>query len=178
MTSGALRPASLVLAGLLPLAAGCSVTVDKDDAGRNKDVSVKTPFASVNVKASADTPPDTGLPVHAGARAVRDDDHDNANVSVDAGFFGVKVAVARYEDQANTQAIIDYYKKELAKFGPVSECRGNLDFKDSLATPRCKQRSRDELQLGAGSEADNHVVSVKPRGEGSEFTLIHVRTRS
>ena len=178
MRTGALRPAGLVLAALLPLAAGCSISVDKDDAGRNKDVSVKTPFASVNVKASADTPPDTGLTVHAGAKAVRDDDHDNANVSVDAGFFGVKVAVARYEDQADTQAIIDYYKKELAKFGPVSECRGNLDFKDSLATPRCKERSREELQLGAGSEADNHIVSVKPRGEGSEFTLIHVRTRS
>ena len=177
MRTGALRPAGLVLAGLLPLAAGCSISVDKDDAGRNKDVSVKTPFASVNVKASADTPPDTGLPVHAGARAVRDDDHDNANVSVDAGFFGVKVAVARYEDQADTQAIIDYYKRELAKFGPVSECRGNLDFKDSLATPRCKERARDEFQLGAGSEADNHIVSVKPRGTGSEFTLIHVQTR-
>src|SRR5262245_22051059 len=115
MTSSALRPAALLLAGLLPLAAGCSVTVDKDDAGRNKDVSVKTPFASVNVKASADTPPDTGLPVHTGARAVRDDNHDNANVSVDAGFFGVKVLVARYEDEAGTQAIVDYYKKELAK---------------------------------------------------------------
>ena len=178
MRTGALRPAGLILAGLLPLAAGCSVSVDKDDTGRNKDVSVTTPFANVKVKASADTPPDTGLPVHAGARAVRDDDHDNANVSVDAGFFGVKVAVARYEDQADTQAIIDYYKKELAKFGPVSECRGNLDFKDSLARPRCKERSRDEFQLGAGSEADNHIVSVKPRSEGSEFTLIHVRTRS
>lgn len=178
MTPSALRPAALILAGLLPLTAGCSVSVDKDEAGRNKDVSVKTPFANVNVKASADTPPDTGLPVHAGARAVRDDDHDNANVSVDAGFFGVKVAVARYEDEAGTQAIVDYYKKELAKYGPVSECRGNLDFKDSLAAPRCKERSRDELQLGAGSEADNHIVSVKPRGEGTEFTLIHVRTRS
>lgn len=178
MRTGALRPVILVLAGLLPLTTACTVSVDKDDDGRNKDVRVSTPFASVNVKASADTPPDTGLPVHAGATAVRDDEHDNANVSVDAGFFGVKVAVARYEDETGTQALIDYYRKELGKYGPVSECRGNLDFKDSLATPRCKERSRDELQLGAGSEDDNHIVSVKPRGNGSEFTLIHVRTRS
>ena len=34
------------------------------------------------------------------------------------------------------------------------------------------------MQLGAGTEADNHIVSVKPRGSGSEFTLVHVRTRS
>jgi hypothetical protein len=99
-------------------------------------------------------------------------------VNIDGGFFGVKVAVARYEDQAQTDAILDYYRKELAQFGPVSECRGNLDFKDGLSAPRCKERSRDEVQLGAGREHDNHIVSVKPRGAGSEFTLIHVQTKS
>ena len=60
----------------------------------------------------------------------------------------------------------------------MTECHGNLDFKDGESAPRCKPRSRDEIQLGAGSEADNHIVSVKPRGSGAEFTLIHVQTRS
>ena len=178
MQSRALRPALFVLLGLAPLAAGCGISVDKDDNGRNKKVSISTPVGKLQVNASADTPPDTGLAVHSGAQAIKDDEHDNANVNIDGGFFGVKVAVARYEDRAGTQAIIDYYKQELAKFGPVSECRGNLDFKDSRATPRCKERSRDEVQLGAGREHDNHIVSVKPRGDGSEFTLIHVQTKS
>lgn len=178
MTRSALRPVLFVLVGLAPVAAGCKVSVDKDDNGRNKDVSITTPVGNLSVKASADTPPDTGLPVHTGAKAVRDDDHDNANVNIDGGFFGVKVAVARYRDEAGPQAILDYYKKELAKYGPVSECHGNLDFKDSLSAPRCKERARDEVQLGAGRENDNHIVSVKPRGDGSEFTLIHVQTKS
>jgi len=178
MRSGALRPALVVLLGLAPLAAGCGISVNKDDNGRNKDVSITTPLGKLQVKANADTPPETGLAVHSGARAIKDDDHDNANVNIEGGFFGVKVAVARYQDQAGTQAIIDYYKKELAQYGAVSECRGNLDFKDSLSAPRCKERSRDEVQLGAGGEHDNHIVSVKPRGDGSEFTLIHVQTRS
>jgi hypothetical protein len=174
----ATRPAlPVVLVGLLPLTAACGISVDKDDDGRNKKVSISTPVGKLQVNADADTPPDTGLPVHAGARAVRDEDHENANVNIEGGFFGVKVAVARYEDQADHQAILDYYRKELAKFGTVSECRGDLDFKDSLAAPRCKQRSRDEIQLGAGTEGNNHIVSVKPRGDGSEFTLIHVQTR-
>jgi hypothetical protein len=180
MRSSALRPALFVVLGLAPLAAGCGISVDEDDNGRNKKVSISSPVGNLRVNANADTPPDTGLAVHAGARVVRDgdDDHQNADVNIDGGFFGVKVAVARYEDQADTQAILDYYRKELAKFGRVTECRGELDFKDSLSAPRCKERSRDETQLGAGSEADNHIVSVKPRGNGSEFTLIHVRTRS
>jgi hypothetical protein len=177
MRFGVPRPALFVLLGLAPLAAGCGISVDKDDDGRNKKVSISTPVGKMQVNADADTPPDTGIAVHAGARALHGEDHDNANVNIEGGFFGVKVAVARYEDQAETQAILDYYRKELAKFGAVSECRGNLDFKDSLSAPRCKERSRDEVQLGAGGEHDNHIVSVKPRGSGSEFTLIHVQTR-
>ena len=177
MRSSAFRPALFVVLGLAPVAVGCGVSVDEDDNGRNKKVAITSPMGKVLVNANADTPPDTGLTVHAGARPLRDDDHENANVNVEGGFFGVNVAVARYEDETGTQAILDYYKKELAKFGAVTESHGNLDFKDNRA-PRCRQRSQDEIQLGAGSEADNHIVSVKPRGDGSEFTLIHVRTRS
>ena len=178
MRSSAFRPALFVVLGLLPVTAGCGISVDEDEGGRNKKVDITSPMGTLSVNADSDTPPDTGLPVHAGARAVRDKDHENANVNIDGGFFGLKVAVARYEDAASTEAILEYYKQELAKFGTVSECRGELDFKDSLAAPRCKQRSRDEIQLGAGREGDNRIVSVKPRGTGSEFTLIHVQARS
>lgn len=178
MTTGALRPALFVLVGLAPLAAGCGISVDKDEHGRNKNVSISTPMGKLQVKADADTPPDTGLAVHAGANAIRGEDHDNANVNIDGGFFGVKVAVARYEDRAPTAAILDYYRTQLAAFGPVSECRGNLDFKNSQSAPRCKERAHGEVQLGAGREHDHHIVSVKPRGNGSEFTLIHVQTTS
>src|SRR5689334_15148401 len=125
-----LHPALVVLVALAPLTAACGISVDKDDNGRNKKVSISTPVGKLQVDANADTPPDTGLAVHAGARAIRNDDHDNANVNIDGGFFGVKVAVARYQDDTETQALLDYYKKELAKYGPVSECHGNLDFKD------------------------------------------------
>jgi hypothetical protein len=178
MRSDAFRPALFVVLGLLPLTAGCGISVDEDEGGRNKKVNITSPMGKLSVNADSDTPPDTGLAVHAGARAIRNEDHENANVNIDGGFFGVKVAVARYEDAATTDAIVDYYKKELAKFGTVTQCHGNLDFKDGLAAPRCKERSRDEIQLGVGHEADNHVVSIKPRGAGSEFTLIHVQTRS
>ena len=178
MRSSAFRPALLVVLGLLPVASGCGISVDEDEGGRNKKVNITSPMGKLSVNADSDTPPDTGLTVHAGARAIKGEDHENANVNIDGGFFGLKVAVARYEDAASADAILDYYKKELAKFGTVTQCHGNLDFKDSLAAPRCKERSRDEIQLGAGRESDNHIVSIKPRGTGTEFTLIHVQTRS
>lgn len=178
MRFGAFRPALLVVLGLLPITAGCGISVDEDEGGRNKKVNITSPMGKLSVNADSDTPPDTGLAVHAGARAITGEDHENANVNIDGGFFGLNVAVARYEDTASTDAILDYYKKELARFGTVTQCHGNLDFKDSLAAPRCKERSRNEIQLGAGRESDNHIVSIKPRGTGTEFTLIHVKTRS
>jgi hypothetical protein len=159
-----------------PALAACGISVDKDENGRNADVNIRSPFGSVSVQADKDTPPDTGLPVRPGARVSHADDHDNANVNVEAGPFAVKVRVARYEHDDTPDAVLEYYRKELARYGSVTECRGNLDFKNGSAMPRCKERARDELQLGAGSEQDNHVVSVKPRGSGSEFTLVHVTT--
>jgi hypothetical protein len=168
---------SLLLVAALataPVLAACGISVDKDESGRNADVNIKSPFGSVSVQADKDTPPDTGLPVRAGARAMRDDDHDNANVNVEAGPFAVQVRVAKYEHDDAPDAVLEYYRKELARYGSVSECRGDLDFKNG--GPRCRERSRGETQLGAGSEGDNHIVSVKPRGSGSEFTLVHVKT--
>ena len=176
--TGMKTSAFVITAGLALAATACGISVDKDDNGRNKKVSISTPVGKLQVNADTDTPPDTGVAVHTGARALREENHENANVNIEGGFFGVKVAVARYQDDADTQAILDYYRRELSKFGTVSECKGNLDFKDSLAAPRCKERSRDEIQLGAGNEGNNHIVSVKPRGDGTEFTLIHVQTRS
>jgi len=172
-------PSLLVAAvAIVPALAACGISVQKDDDGQGKNVNISSPVGNLSVKANNAPPPDTGLPVHAGARPVRDRDHDNADVSIDGGFFGVKVAVARYEDDASPAALLEYYRKEIATYGAVTECRGNLDFKHgSGGAPRCKERSRDEVQLGAGTEENNHVVSVKPRGNGAEFTLVHVQTK-
>ena len=62
---------AVVLFGLLPLTAACGISVDKDDDGRNKKVSISTPVGKLQVNADADTPPDTGLPVHAVASPER-----------------------------------------------------------------------------------------------------------
>jgi hypothetical protein len=45
--------------------------------------------------------------------------------------------------------------------------------------PVCREKlfSRGDLQLVAGPEHQQHIVSVKPRGEGTEFGLVYVQTR-
>jgi hypothetical protein len=175
MTSHAPRLILLMVLAAGSSAAACGIAVDKDDHGRNANVDITTPMGRLSVKANSDALPDTGLPVHSGATPLRRDDHDNADVSIDGGFFGLKIAVARFEDEATPQTLVDYYKKELAAFGAVTECRGNLDMKKRGAV--CRERANGEISLGVGTERDHHVVSVKPRGDRAEFTLVHVQTR-
>src|SRR5688572_10843268 len=90
----------LALIATVPLLGGCGIHVEKDEHGRDANVDIRTPLGSLSVQANGDTPPDTGLAVHPGARRLRDrdGDGDSANVNIQGGFFGVKVAVAKFED--------------------------------------------------------------------------------
>ena len=46
----------------------------------------------------------------------------------------------------------------------------------SSSVPREVLSERD-FQLVAGPEDQQHIVSVKPRGDGNEFALVYVQTR-
>ena len=175
MTSPAQSVILLMVLAAGCAAAACGIAIDKDDNGRNTDVNITSPMGRLLVKANSDTTPDTGLPVHHGATPLRRDDNSNADVNIEGGVFGVKVAVARFEDDAEPQALVDYYKRELAAFGSVTECRGNLDMKKR--GPVCRERANGDISLGVGTERDHHMVSVTPRGEHAEFTLVHVQSR-
>ena len=76
--------------------------------------------------------------------------------------------------------ILECYLRQTDTYGSVTECRGNVDFRGGPGRTRmvCKeQSSSDEVQLAAGTEGRQRVVAVKPRGNGSEFSLVYVNTR-
>ena len=55
-----------------------------------------------------------------------------------------------------------------------------MDFRGGKGNRRavCKEQpSSDDVQLVAGSEDRQRVVAVKPRGTGSEFSLVYVNTQ-
>jgi hypothetical protein len=164
------------------LAAGCSVSVNEgqDKGSKQADVDVKTPVGNVSVRAGGDTPADTGLRVYPGAQVKqKQDGPDSATVKVGGSFFGVKVAAANYESNASPDTIAAFYRTELETYGAVTECRGNIDFHGRTgAQPICREnKSSRELQLAVGSEENQHIVAIKPRGSASEFALVHVDAR-
>ena len=90
--------------------------------------------------------------------------------------FGVKVAAVNFESDDSPEAILNYYKDALRAHGSVTECRGNIDFRRSGLVCRKSYFSRT-TQLAVGTEERHRLVSVKPRGSGTEYSVVYVQTR-
>lgn len=156
--------------------AGCDVDVHERDGGKNVDL--RSALGDVSVR-TTEGGSATGLPVYPGARLLHDEDEEPASVdvSVASSYFGMQVAAAKFESDAEPRAIVDFYKDKLSAYGAVVECRGDIDFEGNPGRPVCKEEpAATEIQLVAGEREENHRrVAVKPRGTGSEFALVRVK---
>ena len=163
---------------VLPLAA-CRVSVDRENGTSKAKVDVQTPFGDVKVR--TDVTPDTGLPVYPGARPLVNARHpDHADVDVGNRFFGVKVIAARFASEDAPEQVAGFYRREMQAYGDVMECHGDINFTGRLGhrRPYCRPgRASDTIQLAAGVEERHRLVVVKPRGDGSELSIVYLQTR-
>ncbi len=159
--------------------AGCGIDVQEEAYGDRKRVEIRSAVGDMTVNTNVDAPA-TGLPVYPGARPLHDGDEPrSANVSIGSSLFDLKVAAAKFESGDEPQRIVDYYRKEMAAYGAVTECRGDVDFTGprSDRRPVCRGSGSREIQLVAGTEERHRLVSVKPRRGGSEFAVVYIETR-
>jgi hypothetical protein len=167
---------SLLMLGLPALltVAGCGV--DVQEAERGKRVEIKSPIGQVLVRTDVANP-DTGLPVFPGAQPLRaSGDSESAHVAVSSAWFGVKVVAAKYESTDEQDRIVAFYRQQMQSYGDVTECRGDVDFRRGRPVCTAKSSTRD-IQLVTGTEDRQRVVVVKPRGNGTEFSLVYVNAQ-
>jgi hypothetical protein len=182
MTTKLLRAAWVAAIGGVLLIAGCKIS--DEGSGGDKKVSIEAPGASVKV----DTPTvsDSGMPLYPGAQEKRGagNDKDRANVNVNTPFLKVKVVVLSFTSNDTPEKILAFYRGKMQRYGTVLECRGaeadvqlgnKLDKPVSCGTDRGKS---GEISLKVGIEGNQHYVSVKPRGTGSEFELVYLHVGS
>ena len=174
-----LRRSPLSVVALLSMAvplAACNIDVQKHESDGKADVDITTPVGNVSVRTNTGAA-DTGLAVYPGARPLEGEkEPGNANVQVGNSLFGVKVVAAKYESSDTENRIVDFYRNELKTYGEVLECRGNVNYHGGR--PTCREKAfEDDLQLVAGPEDNQRIVAVKPRGDRTEFGLVHVQTR-
>ena len=72
-------------------------------------------------------------------------------------------------------SVVEFYRERMKTYGDVTECRGDVNFRNGRPVCRAEPLSAD-VQLLAGTEERHRVVSVKPRGAGSEFALVSIQT--
>jgi hypothetical protein len=181
---------AVVAAFALILLAGCSIHEQKSADNKDKKVDIKTPFGDLKVNNQVDAK-ETGLPIYPGARQVEGDEHDSnaANVNMSFGGFSLKVVALKYESDDSPEKVLDFYRDKVKAYGASGkylECHGlDIEIKgggfsshddDEAKELTCGKNERhgDSTELKAGTPDRQHIVSVKPKGNGSEFALVYV----
>jgi hypothetical protein len=179
--------APLLLLTLSLITAGCSVNVDKGVNGEDKKVKIDTPLGNIHVNTN-NPKGTTGIALYPGATAAPDHDGDkDADVRLGFGRWQMRVQVEHYSTPDDRDKVMSYYRKSLARYGDVLECRGN----DAVGSPAktsdgltCSESDEGKhvntgdhgLTLRAGSKRHQHIVGFdKDDADSSgptKFTLI------
>lgn len=176
--------ALVLAAAALALLAGCSIHEQRDAKSGDKKVDISTPFGSLKVNTEA-TAQDTGWPVYPGARlkhSENEDDNKSANVNISGPMFGLKVAVVQYESDDSPEKVLAFYRGKMKQFGGAQlECKNtgwvNVQHSHNDDELKCDDNSHgDAVELKAGERDHQHIVAVKPHGNGSDFALVFVQT--
>ena len=194
MKSGFVRSAgSTLLLTLLLIASGCRIREttrngdNGDKATETKGAEITTPFGTLRAR-NEDNGEATGLAVYPGSRVLHEksDDH-GGNVVIDTPAFGLKVVAVKYETDDPPAKVLDFYRKELRQYGKkVLECHPNHDPDDvnvgevhgkggELTCDKDNDDKGSTTELKAGTEDNQHVVGVEPKGKGTKFALVYVR---
>lgn len=172
------RP-SLVMVAVLPivvLATACVVVHEEDEDGKTVRVGVSTPVGALAAR-TGENAGNAGLSVYPGARLSRDSndgDFERAKVSIATPWVGLHVIAAEYESSESPERILNFYREQMKSFGAVTECRGDVNFRNGR--PECRSGGfSEDIQLLAGTEERHRMVYIKPRREGSEFALVSIQ---
>lgn len=179
-------PVLSVAAVAIILLPACSVNVQKEKNGQDKQVDISTPVGGIHVSQDADAA-DVGLAVYPGAR-LKEKDSDggdkSANVNISGFGYGLKVIALEYQSDDSPAKLVAYYKDQLRKYGSVLEChtsrldvdtniKGSSHDSDQLT---CADSNGNNLELKVGNRENQHIVAIEPDGKGSSFSLVYIRT--
>jgi len=178
------------------LLAGCRINEHKN--GDKENVDISTPFGGLHVKTN--NPGDTtaiGLTPYPGAVPLKEGnnkDTDSANVDMSFGSFHLGVRAASFKTSDQTDQVLAFYRKDLARYGDVIECQNDkpvgtptrttqgLTCNDDNHTKYKINNSKNgfhingddsgSLELRAGSETHQHIVGVETKDGGTKIGLV------
>jgi hypothetical protein len=152
----------------------------KHSAGNGEQNGVGAYF---NAEASAK---DVGLPIYPGARPHKDKDDDkpSAKFGLWGNAFAFKLAVLKLESNDSPEKVAAFYKKALGKYGTVLDCANPsspASEKQKSASSKQLDYESDKpdpgnLEFKAGTKEKQHVVGIRPNGQGSIIDLVYIES--
>jgi hypothetical protein len=178
--------ASLLFAAALSI--GCSIAVDKNKNGDDKNVKIDTPLGGVHITSDSTTAADVGLPVYPGAKLAADKDNDkSADIHFGFGDWQFRIKVVKYETSDSKDQVLAFYKKALGRYGDVIQCNGHnavgspavtgegLTCDDSSGKSHHQVNLDMEQSLKAGSKHHQHIVGIeKSDGSDTFFSMVEL----
>ncbi len=180
---------SLLIVAPLVLTSACSIHVDKNADGKDKNVKVDTPLGGIHVNTDEAAAQNTGISLYPGAKVEPDHDGDKgADIHMGFGPWQLRIKVAKYGTPDGRDKVIAFYRKALGGPGEVIECRGNQPVGSPARTPdglTCADDGNNEhvhtdksdILLKAGSKRRQRLVAfehtdAQPAAGPTKFTVI------
>jgi hypothetical protein len=184
--------ACATLISFAALSIGCSIAVDKNKNGDDKNVKIDTPLGGVHVTSDSTTAADVGLPVYPGAKLASDgaNDHEkSADIHFGFGDWQFRIKVVKYQTSDSKDQVLAYYKKALGRYGNVIQCSGDTAVGTPAVTSEGLTCSDDSgkaahgqnvnldmnQSLKAGSKRHQHIMGIE-KGDGPDtiFSLVEL----
>jgi hypothetical protein len=169
------------------LSVGCSINVDKDKNGQDRNVKVDTPLGGVHVSSDSTTAADVGLPVYPGAQLNSKKDGDkSADIHFGFGDWQFRIKVVKYQTSDSSSQVLAFYRKALGRYGDVIQCSGHIAVDSPKVTREgltCDEDTNSQHKvdtdmtqsLKAGSKRHQHIVGIeKSEGAGTTFSLVEL----
>jgi len=185
----ALRPSLLLVTAACLLFAGCNISHNKNGNGDN--VRMSTPFGDMHIKTSKDADVSgIGLTVYPGAVPVKEHDgkdKDAADINLNFGDYHLGIKAATLQTSDSPDKVESFYRKDMAHFGEVIECRGHEAVGQPARTAQGLTCSDDhgreevhvnedhnEIELRAGSPEHMHIAGIQAKNGGTRIGLVEL----
>ena len=185
---------AVIVSSLLASLAATGCRVSSDNKNGNDNVKVATPFGGMQIKTNeAAAQASVGLPTYPGAELVKKEhgaDHDSgaADINMSFGSFQMRVKAVSYRTPDSPDKVEAFYRNALRRYGNVIQCVHDRpvgqpdrtsegltcdnDHHHNQSPNPEKEDTSAKVELKAGSEKHQHIVSVEHEGSGTKFGLV------
>ena len=125
-------------------------------------------------------PKQLGVAIYPGAQ-VDESEHTGkgTHLSLDWGQDSVHLFAQQYLTPDSPDKVLSFYRKQLAKYGNVLECRGNKPVVYVTSELKCEdseeKRDDNSIELKAGTENNQHIVGVTPKDGGTKIGIVYLK---